>query len=101
MHFCMPRFVVESFDFKKFLGGRWNTLEDVSYTRGGWCKVGSCIWADIRESVTNELPVMFKRQIVGHTQMQEKPYITTKIACLDVRKCFILDTETDEINEIS
>ena len=87
----------ELFDFKKFLKGRWNTLEDVSYTRGGWCKVGSCVWADIRESVSNELPVMFKRQIVGHTQMQEKPYITTRIACLDVRQCFMLNTETDEI----
>ena len=87
----------ELFNFKKFLGGRWNTLEDVSYERGGWCKVGSCVWADIRESVQNELPVMFKKQIVGHTQMESKPYITTKIACLDVRQCFILDTETDEI----
>lgn len=87
----------ELFDFKKFLGGRWNTLEDVSYKRGGWCKVGSCVWADIRESVQNELPVMFKKQIVGHTQMQEKPYITSKIACLDVRQCFMLDTEKDEI----
>ena len=87
----------ELFDFKKFLGGRWNTLEDVSYERGGWCKVGSCIWADIRESVTNELPAMFKKQIVGHTQMESNPYITSRIACLDVRKCFILNTETDEI----
>ena len=40
---------------------------------------------------------MFKRQIVGHTQMQENPYITSKIACLDVRRCFMLDTEKDEI----
>ena len=87
----------ELFDFKKFLKGRWNTLEDVSYERGGWCKVGSCIWADIRESVQNEFPVMFKKQIVGHTQLQEKPYITSKIACLDVRQCFTLDTEKDEI----
>ena len=91
----------ELFDFKKFLEKRWQTLEDVSYTRGGWDKVGSCIWADIRESVEHELPVMFKKQIVGHTQMESKPYITTKIACLDVRKCFILDTETDEINEVT
>lgn len=91
----------ELFDFKKFLKGRWNTLEDVSYERGGWCKVGSCIWADIRESVQNELPVMFKKQIVGHTQLQEKPYITSKIACLDVRQCFMLDTETNEINEVT
>jgi hypothetical protein len=42
---------------------------------------------------------MFKKQIVGHTQMESKPYITSRIACLDVRKCFILDTETDEIVE--
>ena len=79
----------ELFDFKKFLGGRWNTLEDVSYTRGGWSKVGSCIWADIRESVENELPVMFKKQIVGHTQMESKPYITSRIACLDVSCRFL------------
>ena len=91
----------ELFDFKKFLEGRWNTLEDVSYIRGGWNKVGSCVWADIRESVQNELPVMFKKQIVGHTQMESKPYITSRIACLDVRKCFILNTETDEINEVT
>ena len=90
----------ELFDFKKFLKGRWSTLEDVSYERGGWCKVGSCVWADIMESIHNELPVIFKRQIVGHTQMQENPYITSKIACLDVRKCFILDTETDNIYDI-
>ena len=63
-------------------------------------KVGSCVWADIRESVNNELPLMF-RQVVGHTQMQEKPYITTRIACLDVRQCFMLDTKTHEINEVT
>ena len=83
-------------DYKTFLKSRWETLQDVSYERGGWDKVGSCIWADIRESVENEL-YSDKRQIVGHTQMQEKPYITSKIACLDVRQCFILNTETNEI----
>lgn len=87
-------------DYKSFLKNRWETLQDVSFERGGWNKVGSCVWADIRESVENEL-YSDKRQIVGHTQMESSPYITTKIACLDVRQCFILDTETDEINEIS
>lgn len=90
----------ELFDFKKFLKGRWNTLQDVSCERGGWDNVGSCIWADIRESVENEL-YSDKRQIVGHTQMQENPYITSKIACLDVRKCFMLDTETNEIKPLT
>ena len=83
-------------NFNKFLKERWNTLEDVSYKRGGYDKVGSCIWADIRESIKNEL-YSDKKQIVGHTQLQEKPYITSKIACLDVRQCFILDTKNDEI----
>lgn len=83
-------------DYKSFLKNRWETLQDVSFERGGWNKVGSCVWADIRESVENEL-YSDKRQIVGHTQLQESPYITTKIACLDVRKCFILDTEKNEI----
>ena len=87
-------------DYKTFLKDRWETLQDVSYERGGWDKVGSCIWADIRESVENEL-YSDKRQIVGHTQMQENPYITSKIACLDVRKCFMLDTETNEIKPLT
>lgn len=82
--------------YKTFLKNRWETLQDVSWERGGWEKVGSCIWADIRESVKNEL-YSNKRQIVGHTQLSEKPYITSKIACLDVRQCFMLDTEKDEI----
>lgn len=87
-------------DFKSFMRNRWETLQDVSFERGGWNKVGSCVWADIRESVKNEL-YSDKRQIIGHTQLQESPYITTKIACLDVRKCFILDTETNEINQVT
>ena len=86
----------EIFDFDNFIENYWKTLEDISYVRGGYDPVGSCIWADIRESVQNELLPGF-RHIVGHTQMESMPYITTKIACLDVRKCFILDTETDEI----
>ena len=87
-------------DYKSFLKNRWETLQDVSYQRGGWDEVGSCVWADIRESVENEL-YSNKRQIVGHTQMESKPYITSRIACLDVRKCFILDTKTHEINEVT
>lgn len=85
-------------DYKTFLKNKWETLQQVSYERGGWSEVGSCIWADIRESVKNEL-YSDKRQIVGHTQLSERPYITSKIACLDVRRCFILDTETNEIME--
>lgn len=88
----------EIFNFKDFVENHWETLEDVGYERGGYDPVGSCVWADIRESIQNELLTGF-RQIVGHTQMESRPYITSKIACLDVRRCFILDIETDEILE--
>lgn len=85
-------------DFQEIISNNWPSLTCVSWQRGGYHKVGSCVWADIRESVENEL-YSEKRQIVGHTQLSEKPYITSKIACLDVRRCFILDTETDEIKD--
>lgn len=86
-------------DLKNFDASKnWPALSATSFFRGGYHSVGSCVWADIRESVKNEL-YTDKRQIVGHTQLQKDPYITDKICCLDCRKCFILDTETGEINE--
>lgn len=89
-------FTLEDLNLKTFLGSHWPALEDLSMYRGGYNFVGSCIWADIRESVKNELFPGYK-QIVGHTQLNDKPYITDKIACVDVRRCFILDTITGKI----
>jgi Icc-related predicted phosphoesterase len=83
-------------NYKTFLKDNWRKLEDLSYLRGGYNNVGSCIWADIRESLTNDL-YSDKIQIVGHTQLESQPYLTSTIKCLDVRKCFILDTKTDEV----
>lgn len=89
-------FTLEDLNLKTFLGSHWPALEDLSMYRGGYNYVGSCVWADIRESVKNELFPGYK-QIVGHTQLNDKPYITDKIACVDVRRCFILDTITGKI----
>lgn len=89
-------FTLEDLNLKTFLGSQWPALEDLSLYRGGQNSVGSCIWADIRESVGHDLIPNYK-QVVGHTQLNEKPYITDKIACLDVRRCFILDTNTGTI----
>lgn len=84
-------------DFSKFISDNWPSLSCVSFYRGGWHKTGSCIWADIRESARNKLYTDFI-QIVGHTQLEKDPYVgDQKIKCLDVRKCFILNTETDDL----
>ena len=84
-------------DHKTFLKERWRTLEDCNWRRGGYDLAGSCVWEDIRESIVQDSLILHVRQIVGHTQLDQKPYITDNIACLDVRRCFILDTSTDEI----
>ena len=89
-------FTLDDLNLQTFLNSHWPALEDFSLYRGGQNSVGSCIWADIRESVGHDLIPNYK-QVVGHTQLNEKPYISDKIACLDVRRCFILDTETGEI----
>ena len=89
-------FTLEDLNLKTFLGSHWPALEDLSFYRGGYNSVGSCVWADIRESVKNELFPEYK-QVVGHTQLNDKPYITDKIACVDVRRCFILNTITGQI----
>lgn len=85
-------------DFKTFLKEQWETLENLTSYRGGYDPVGSCVWADIRESVENTVLLGY-HHIVGHT-MLKNPYISQSISCLDVQKCFILNTETGEINEV-
>lgn len=89
-------FTLEDLNLKTFLGSHWPALEDLSMYRGGYNFVGSCVWADIRESIKNELFPGYK-QVVGHTQLNDKPYIKDNIACVDVRRCFILNTITGQI----
>lgn len=87
-------------DFNEIITNNWPSLSCVGFYRGGYYPVGSCIWADIRESLEHEL-YSDKIQIVGHTQLLKEPYFGEKINCLDCRECFILNTETNEIKEIS
>lgn len=73
-----------------------NTLDVVSYYRGGMDSYGSMIWADVREYITpkNEAKQEFldTYQIFSHTYMRS-PIITPVWACLDVQEGFILDKE--------
>ena len=77
-------------------------LSDVSSYRGGRFpnyrehQVGSCLFGDVREyDEEPHIPGYF--QIFGHTQLEKDPIIKEDYACLDCRKCFIIDTQTHKI----
>ena len=64
-------------------------LANVSRRRGGFHAGGSIVWGDINElQADNGLPDVY--QIFGHTQQRESPVITDQMACLDVRRAFVL-----------
>lgn len=76
------------------------SLEDVSPYRGGYSKCGGPLWGDVNEFDTLQLFTDTKYyQIFGHSQQYQDPIITSYYACLDCRKCFILDLETKKIKE--
>lgn len=55
---------------------------------------GSIVWSDVMEKADfpNDSDIEgYDYQIFGHSQRDEKPIITSKWACLDCRKAFILD----------
>lgn len=83
-------------DFKTFREENFPSLACLSFYRGGYHRIGSCVWADIRESLNHKLLEGY-HHIVGHTQLEANPYKDRNITCVDVRRCFILDTETEEI----
>lgn len=71
-------------------------LWKVSFMRGGDQDTGSMIWSDVFEEDREDTYY----QIFGHTQLESEPIITDKWACLDVRRCFLLDTDNRKIEEI-
>ena len=73
-------------------------LNILDYYRGGYGNVGSCIWADIRDSETEKLLKGYYH-IFGHTQLKFK-VSTSEFSCLDCRVPFSLDSETGYINKL-
>lgn len=70
------------------------TLMDVSPRRGGFSRVGSCVWGDLFEYF-NAYHFKDIFQIFGHTQLvSDDAFIESDFACLDCRHAFILDTKT-------
>ena len=74
------------------------SLNWIDYFRGGFYDVGSCIWADIRDSGTEKLLKGYYH-IFGHTQLKFK-VSTSEFSCLDCRVPFSLDSETGHINKL-
>ena len=73
-------------------------LNVLDYYRGGYGNVGSCIWADIRDSETEKLLKGYYH-IFGHTQLKFK-VSTPEFSCLDCRVPFSLDCETGKIEKL-
>ena len=64
-------------------------LAQVSKRRGGFHAGGSIVWGDVHEMQgDNALPELY--QIFGHSQQSIDPIITDEMACLDVRRAFVL-----------
>ena len=74
------------------------SLNWIDYFRGGFYDVGSCIWADIRDSGTEKLLKGYYH-IFGHTQLKFN-LSTSELSCLDCRVPFLLDSETGYINKL-
>ena len=77
----------------------YNKLWVVSRIRGGWENFGSCVWSDVRD-FTNNITGIY--QIFGHTQLSREffgPMLSNEknFACLDCRKCFVLDLNENKI----
>lgn len=74
-------------------------LWDISPLRGGYgCEVGGCLWGDVREYASHpHLEGIY--QVFGHTQLEKDPIIEEDYADLDNRECYIIDTETHEIQQ--
>lgn len=87
-----------SFD-TKFTHDFENAIGIYSTYRGWYGRdYGSIVWADIREyGMGPEYDnVVF---ICGHTQLEEEPIIEKWVMDLDVRRPFVLDTETGKIED--
>ena len=74
------------------------SLNWIDYFRGGFYDVGSCIWADIRDSGTEKLLKGYYH-IFGHTQLKFN-LSTSELSCLDCRVPFSLDSKTGYINKL-
>lgn len=74
-----------------------DSLANVSFYRGGFKTVGSLVWSDVREWL-NVKPYAY--QIFGHTQLIHEA-VTKDIACLDCKKSFMFDKDTEQFFDIN
>ena len=96
--------VLEDTPIEKMNSSYIDALSLISAHRGGFSRAGSCIWADVREHISdvengkiigNKTPGIF--QVFGHTQLNDKDVVTDYWACIDNRKAHIVDVYTREI----
>ena len=77
----------------------FDSLDRISWYRGGNSQFGSMVWADVCEYDNDPEDLIGDYQVFGHTQLEDA-IVTEKFACLDCRRAFRLD-EKGIICEIS
>ena len=94
--------LLNQFKYEEYKDFIWR----ISYSRGGDCIDGSCIWADVTEHVEYEFLYNqddFKQhniyQIFGHSYSRDA-LITDNFAMLDCKRPFLLNCKTGELTKI-
>lgn len=80
-----------------------NLLGICGRARGGYSHSGSCVWADINETIMHESFLENTIQIFGHT-MLKIPYYTSvykTMYCIDSQRVFVFDTDNYELSELN
>lgn len=74
-----------------------SALDHIPYSRGGYNKYGSCVWNDLEDFQLHIKVIIKYLDTLGGGRT--KPLITDKHAMLDCCKPFVLNTETNKIEE--
>lgn len=90
----VDKITAETFNRQMFTDDFVDALSEVSFLRGGWCNVGSMIWADIDEFAVTETKASEIVQVCGHTRcLDGQPKAYGNVICTDCQRAFILTEE--------
>ena len=67
-----PQQISDYFNNLALVDNVYDPLDEVGFSRGGWDRYGSCIWADVTEHLhLKKDECMLFKQIFGHSQLKD------------------------------